>query len=147
MVACGLEVTKPLSEPMQRYCWLDPGNKLQWILIKVTHLIHQGIRVWLLKPPPPPQYSSAELYVINLDATFGRWGRSGDCQVDGGVPVFVNSTAIGAAPGALTVAAGAYPSTLIFTVSLPPAALCIYTWYAIASSITCLDILLNGLYW
>ena len=34
----------------------------------------------------------------------------------------------------------------LFTVSLPPAALCIYTWYAIASSITCLDILLNGQY-
>ena len=34
----------------------------------------------------------------------------------------------------------------LFTVSLPPAALYIYTWYAIASSITCLDILLNGLY-
>ena len=50
---------------------------------------------------------------INLDATLGRWGRSGDCQVDGGVPVVVNSTAIGAAPGALTVAAGAYPSILI----------------------------------
>ena len=50
---------------------------------------------------------------INLDATFGRWGRSDDCQIDGGVPVFVNSTTIGAAPGALTVAAGANPSILI----------------------------------
>ena len=48
---------------------------------------------------------------INLDATLGRWGRSGDCQVDGGVPVVVNSTAIGAAPGAL--ATGAYLSILI----------------------------------
>ena len=42
---------------------IGPWEQLQWILIKVTHFIHQGKYVWLLKPPPSPQYSSAELYV------------------------------------------------------------------------------------
>ena len=64
---------------------------------------------------------------IKLDATLRRWGRSGDCQVDGGVPVVVNSTAIGAAPGALTVAAGVYPSILIiYRVNITSRALFIY---------------------
>ena len=39
-------------------------------------------------------------------------GRS-DYQVDDGMPVVFNWTAIGAVPGALTVAAGAYPFKLI----------------------------------
>ena len=37
-----------------------------------------------------------------------------DCRVDDGAPVVVNSTAIGAALGAMIVAAGAYLSNLLF---------------------------------
>ena len=64
-----------------------------------SHL-HRNIVVWTV-------------CFFNLDATLGRWGRHGDCQVDDGVSVVGNSTAIGTAPGALTVAAGAYLFKLI----------------------------------
>ena len=59
-------------------------------------------------------------------ATLGRWGRRGDCQVDDGLPVVVNSTTIGAAHGALRVATGAYSSNWFLTLSIPPALLCIH---------------------
>ena len=88
-------------------------------------------------PHPPRNIVVRNCMFINLDATLGRWGRSGDCQVDGGVPVVVSSTAIGAAPEPWQSPQGLIRPYWLVTVSLPPAALCIHTWYAIASSITC----------
>ena len=103
-------------------------------VVTETPYLHRNIVVW-------------NCMFFNLDATLGRWDRRGDCQVDDGVPVVVNSTAIGAAPGALTVAAGAYPFKSIIYRVITTCLLCIHTWYAVASSITFFsDILLNGLY-
>ena len=55
-------------------------------------LRHQGIRVWLPKPPSSSQYSSVELYVFLTlmrhwdDGTsrrlLGRWWGAGGCQFD-----------------------------------------------------------------
>ena len=121
---------------------VDSLARPQWVIV-----MSSDIRVYVCEPPHI--HRNLVLWncmLLNLDAILGRWGRRGDCRVDDGVLVGVNSTAIGAAPGTLTVAAGAYPSiwsNRLFTVSLPPAILCIYTWYAIALSITCFRYLIK----
>ena len=68
-------------------------------VITESHL-HRNIVVW-------------NCMLFNVDATSRRCSRRGDYQVDDGMPVVFNWTAIGAVPGALTVAAGAYPFKLI----------------------------------
>ena len=85
---------------------------------------------------------------LTLRRHLGRQGRCGDCRVgDKVVVVIVDSTAIGAAPGALTVAARAYPPNWLFTLPLPLILnLHIYFHLALRQQLRVLNIMLNGLY-
>ena len=85
---------------------------------------------------------------LTLRRHLGRQGRCGDCRVgDKVVVVIVDSTAICAAPGALTVAARAYPPNWLFTLPLPLILnLHIYFHLALRQQLRVLNIMLNGLY-
>ena len=91
-------------------CRLQTVNSL--LRPQCVIVMSSDIRVYECDYQNPHNHGNIIVWTVcffNLDVKLGRWGRRGDCQIDDGVPVVVNSTVIGAAPGALAVAAGDYP--------------------------------------
>ena len=119
----------------------DSPSRPQWVIVMSSDIrvyvrnywnlhIHRNVILW-------------DCIILNLDAILGRWGRRGGCRVDDGVPVVVNSTAVGAATschGGLSV------QLIIYHVITTCFALYIYFDMPLRYQLRVLYILLNGWY-